>query len=31
MIIIDIYLIEDKKNFESAIEDFQMYNVFSAV
>lgn len=31
IIIIDIYFIEDKKNFESAIEDFQMYNVFSAV
>lgn len=30
-IIIDIYLIEDKKKIESAIEDVQMHNVFSAV
>lgn len=29
-IIIDIYLIEDKKKIESAIEDVQMHNVFSA-
>lgn len=31
ILIIDIYFIEDKKKFESAIEDVQMYNVFSAV
>lgn len=30
IIIIDIYFIEDKKKIESAIEDVQMYNVFSA-